>query len=208
MGKKKTPAAIPVFGTEDHNQPVKDPLAHFRAIPWAAALLSDPAVLAIAVADRRPRAGEEMSFIQRVLNSDTTVRACVTFWMRVPRPQPQLLLPEQLAEQAGRKGGPGPMSSSRALLQGGGRKDGEDPERPFLLLNALLDLGEDLCGWKGMLHGGALAAMMDEVLCAAADNQSSESFWFLPLFSSFLFLAWFYPLLWYCNVHKAKADEV
>jgi hypothetical protein len=60
------------------------------------------------------------------------------------------------------------------LLQGGGARDGEDPEKPFLLFNALLDLGEDLCGHKGTLHGGALVVLLDETMCAAADNQSRE----------------------------------
>ncbi|KAK3294808.1 HotDog domain-containing protein [Chaetomium fimeti] len=68
------------------------------------------------------------------------------------------------------------VPKSRALLRGGGAQDGEDPERPFLLFNALLDLGEDLCGHKGTLHGGALMVLLDETMGAAANNQSDYAF--------------------------------
>jgi acyl-coenzyme A thioesterase PaaI-like protein len=35
-------------------------------------------------------------------------------------------------------------------------------------------MGEGLCGFKGTLHGGALAVLLDETMCSAADNQSRE----------------------------------
>jgi acyl-CoA hydrolase len=65
--------------------------------------------------------------------------------------------------------------ATAALLQPGGPSDGEDPEKPFVLLTVLVELGEGMCSFNGMLHGGALLAILDEALCAAADNQSSES---------------------------------
>jgi acyl-coenzyme A thioesterase PaaI-like protein len=140
-----------------------DPLAHFLSIPWAAKLLTDPAVLDIWVSDRRPLASGEKQFVRSVLSSEATVRACVTFSLRVP------------ASAEGKRA----VSKSAALLRGGGPEDGEDPERrPFLLFSALLDMGEGLCGFKGTLHGGALAVLLDETMCSAADNQSRECFFF------------------------------
>ncbi|KAK4039021.1 HotDog domain-containing protein [Parachaetomium inaequale] len=151
---------------EAHNQPIADPLAHFLAIPWTARLLTDPSAFGIVVSDRRPLASGEKQFVRGVLNGEATVRACVTFLVRVP-PSPS---------SNGSGGGIGLLSKSKALLQGGGPQDGEDPEKPFLLFNALLDLGEGMCGFKGMLHGGAVVVLLDETMCAAANNQCDYTF--------------------------------
>lgn len=61
-------------------------------------------------------------------------------------------------------------------MAGGGKGEGEDPRNPFLLFNALLDLGEDLCGFAGTLHGGVFAVLLDEVMGTAANFQARE-FW-------------------------------
>ncbi len=66
------------------------------------------------------------------------------------------------------------LSKSKALLQGGGPANGEDPMDPFLLFSALLDLGEDLCGFASTLHGGLFAVLMDEVMGTAANFQARE----------------------------------
>ncbi|AEO55269.1 hypothetical protein MYCTH_2053582 [Thermothelomyces thermophilus ATCC 42464] len=161
--KKKQPAHS---GLEDHNQHVADPLAHFLAIPWAARLLTGPATFGIVVPDRRPLASGDKRLVRSVLNGAGTVRACVTFFMKLPAH----------GEEKGNDESLLPLSRSTALLRSGGPRDGEDPERPFLLFNALLDLGEDLCGYKGMMHGGALAVILDETMCAAADNQTGCAF--------------------------------
>jgi hypothetical protein len=161
--EKQTPAVATIkkprhCSLPDHNQYMADPLAHFLSISWAAKHLTDPAVLDIWVSDRRPLASGEKQFVRSVLSSEATVRACVTFSLRVP------------ASAEGKRA----VSKSEALLRGGGVEDGEDPERPFLLFSALLDMGEGLCGFKGTLHGGALAVLLDETMCSAADNQSRE----------------------------------
>ncbi|KAL1839056.1 hypothetical protein VTJ49DRAFT_1920 [Mycothermus thermophilus] len=56
-----------------------------------------------------------------------------------------------------------------------GRKGGEDPKRGSLLFHVLLDLGEDLCGYQGVMHGGAIMLMLDEAMCSAANNQSEAA---------------------------------
>ncbi|KAH6856578.1 HotDog domain-containing protein [Chaetomium sp. MPI-CAGE-AT-0009] len=162
------PPSVP---QKHHHQAVADPLAHFLAIPWAARLLTDPAAFGIVVSDRRPLASGDKQFVRSVMSSATTVRACVTFFVRLP-PASGMGMELNQGVVVAR----GPVSKSRALLQGGGARDGEDPERPFLLFNALLDLGEDLCGHKSTLHGGALMVMLDETMGAAADNQSHYAF--------------------------------
>ncbi|KAK4150921.1 HotDog domain-containing protein [Chaetomidium leptoderma] len=170
----------------NHNQHVADPLAHFLAIPWTARLLTDPAALDIVVSDRRPLASGDTQFVRSLLNSATAVRACVTFFLKLP-PSLSSSSSSSSSSQKGGGGGGGVVqgeeeeeeegiSKSKALLRGGGPEDGEDPERPFLLFNALLDLGEDLWGFRGTLHGGALVVLLDETMCAAADNQSRDFF--------------------------------
>lgn len=175
-----TTAAIPKrpkhYFLQDHNQYMADPLAHFLSIPWTAKLLTDPAVLDIWVSDRRPLASGEKQFVRSVLSSEATVRACVTFSLKVP----------PFVEGEGNSRG-ATISKSKALLRGGGERDGEDPERPFLLFSALLDIGEGMCGFKGTLHGGALAVVLDETMCSAADNQS-RGFIFFPFLCSSVIL--------------------
>ncbi|KAL2167399.1 hypothetical protein VTG60DRAFT_1349 [Thermothelomyces hinnuleus] len=195
-GQKKKKMQPAHSGLEDHNQHVADPLAHFLSIPWAARLLTDPATFGVVVPDRRPLASGDKRLVRSVLNGTGTVRACVTFFVKLPAHGEEKGNDEDKEEEeeeewwcAGsepRRGGHDdngggtrsllPLSRSTALLRGGGAQDGEDPERPFLLFNALLDLGEDLCGYKGMMHGGALAVILDETMCAAADNQSRCAF--------------------------------
>jgi hypothetical protein len=62
-----------------HNQPTADPVAHFKAIPWCAKLLSDKSVLQVIVPDRTPLASTESALVRESLNTASTVKACVTF---------------------------------------------------------------------------------------------------------------------------------
>ena len=66
------------------------------------------------------------------------------------------------------------LSRSGVLLSGGGKANGEDLRNPFLLLSALLDLGEDLCGYTNTLHGGLFTVLMDEVMGTAANFQADH----------------------------------
>ena len=161
-----TPKKPPHAGADNHNQPIADPLAHFLALPWAAKLLRDPAATNITVSDRTPLASRDKRFVREILNTHDTVRACVT-WLR---PVVAKTGGDNMRDMR-------PISKSAGLLSGGGRENGEEEwERPFLLFNVLLDLGEGLCGFRGTMHGGAVGPVLDEVMCAAADSQSSESF--------------------------------
>ncbi|KAL2120669.1 hypothetical protein VTJ04DRAFT_4696 [Mycothermus thermophilus] len=147
----------PHTGPANPNQHVPDPLAHFLSIPWTAALLTDPGVLAIQVPDRRPLVSGGFRMMRKALNGPRTVRACVTF---VTNPQRE--------EQDSGEG-----RGLSYLLSGGGPEDGEDPARPFVLFHVLLDLGEDVCSYPGVMHGGAVSLMLDEAMASAADTQSS-----------------------------------
>ncbi|KAL2200548.1 HotDog domain-containing protein [Corynascus similis CBS 632.67] len=163
---------------EEHNQYIPDPVGHFLSIPWTARLLTDPAVFGVVVPDRRPLASGDRRLVWKVFNGAGTVRACVTFFVKLPTTTPQREGRGKGSELG--KGDdellPHPLTKSKALLRGGGPLDGENPERPFLMFNVLLDLGEDLSGFRGMLHGGALAVVLDEAMAAAADNQTSAVF--------------------------------
>lgn len=148
-----------------HSQFIKDPVAHFRAIPWCATLLNNPALPDVIVVDRRPLPSGESNFVRRTMNSGTTVRACVTFFRMLQDPRGSKVSARPVES----------LSKSKELLKGGGASDGEDPRNPFLLFNALLDLGEDLCGFANTMHGGLFAVLMDEVMGTAANFQASES---------------------------------
>ncbi|KAK1759430.1 HotDog domain-containing protein [Echria macrotheca] len=164
----RRPAVKPHSAPQDHNQFVEDPLAHFRAIPWCRKLLDDPMVLETIIVDRRPIPSGESSFVRRVMNTGTTVRACITF-LRMAQPPRR-----RTANDQDMMVGAAPLSQSRELLRGGGDTDGENPRNPFLLVNALLDLGEDLCGYKGTLHGGLFTVLLDEVMGTAANYQAEH----------------------------------
>ena len=163
QGQNGGPAIKPHQAPKDnHNQFIKDPLAHFKAIPWCAKLMEDPALLETIVVDRRPLPSGESAFVRKVMNSGTTVRACVTFF--------RMLKPPGRKNQD--KPVPEGISQSKELLEGGGKDAGEDPRNPFLLFNALLDLGEDLASYTGTMHGGLFVVLMDEVMGTAANFQS------------------------------------
>ncbi|KAG4437831.1 hypothetical protein IFR05_006677 [Cadophora sp. M221] len=63
-----------------HNQPVADPIAHFKAIPWCAKLLSDKSIAQVTVPDRNPISSTESALVRETLNTPETVKACITFF--------------------------------------------------------------------------------------------------------------------------------
>jgi hypothetical protein len=166
------PAVKPHSAPTEHNQFTKEPIAHFQAIPWCATLLNDPAVLDMIVVDRRPLPSGESNFVRRVMNTGTTVRACVTFFRMLDPPRSKKPGSAHQNLQGDAAMAQQHLPASTKLLQGGGAADGEDSRNPFLLFNALLDLGEDLCGFTSTLHGGLFAVLMDEVMGTAANFQS------------------------------------
>ncbi|KAI1377777.1 Thioesterase/thiol ester dehydrase-isomerase [Hypoxylon crocopeplum] len=204
MPSSSMPANIevtPHSAPTDHNQSVPDPIAHFKAIPWCAALLSDPANLQVVVPDRRPLPSGESNFVRKTMNSPTTVRACVTFF-RMVRPlkskptssstsssssvpssggtrevspaggAPAVGSSKEEAGDRGKSKKTKALSASEALLSGGGRENGEDPRNPFLLFSALADLGVDCQSYVGTMHGGLYGVLMDEVMGTAANFQA------------------------------------
>ncbi|KAI0171854.1 Thioesterase/thiol ester dehydrase-isomerase [Hypoxylon sp. FL1284] len=165
------PLANPHSAPTDHNQSVEDPLAHFEAIPWCASLLADRSILSVVVPDRRPLPDGESSFVRRVMNTPTTVRACLTFMRAVGGGGKK---ERDLGDGETNKNDEPPLSRSAPLLWGGGRDNGEDPRNPFLLFNALADLGEDLTSYVGTMHGGLYGVLMDEVMGTAANFQTEH----------------------------------
>ncbi|KAI1769488.1 Thioesterase/thiol ester dehydrase-isomerase [Hypoxylon sp. FL1150] len=182
--------------TDDHNQCVPDPLAHFKAMPWCADLLSDRAVVSVVVPDRRPLPTGESNFVRKTMNTPSTVRASVSF-MRFVKPSeitsgavttsPTTPKKESTSNSGSGSGseskkvGEGekkkkkkPLSKSEPLLSGGGKDNGEDPRNPFLLFNALADLGEDCTSYVSTMHGGLYGVLMDEVMGTAANFQSEK----------------------------------
>ncbi|KAI1409653.1 Thioesterase/thiol ester dehydrase-isomerase [Hypoxylon sp. FL1857] len=221
---KPGPAVKPHSAPTDHNQPVPDPVAHFKAIPWCAALLSDPAVIDIIVPDRRPLPTGESSFVRKTMNTPTTIKACVTFYRMVKPVKPVKPKPSSSSSsspspssggtgevspaggaspvgqsKSGEKKDTGkdkdkdkdkekdkkPLSASEALLSGGGKENGEDPRNPFILFNALADLGPDLQSFAGTMHGGLYNVLMDEVMGTAANFQAKHGAYTITFTTNF-----------------------
>jgi hypothetical protein len=63
----------------EYNQPTADPIAHFKAIPWCAKLLSDKSVVKIIIPDRTPIPSTESALVRETFNTPSTVKACITF---------------------------------------------------------------------------------------------------------------------------------
>ncbi|KAI2637092.1 hypothetical protein GGS26DRAFT_547321 [Hypomontagnella submonticulosa] len=198
-----SPAVKPQMAATEHNQSVPDPIAHFKTIPWCAALLADKAILDTVVPDRRPLPSGESSFVRKTMNSPSTVRACVTFirMVKPPRAKPSAASSSSSPSASDTTGSVSPaggvppvvstskknekkesgdqkkkkaLSGSEALLSGGGKENGEDMRNPFLLFNALADLGADLQSFVGTMHGGLFGVLMDEVMGTAANFQARE----------------------------------
>ncbi|KAI1503915.1 HotDog domain-containing protein [Biscogniauxia marginata] len=141
------PSSSPSSPPQDHNQHTADPLTHFGAIPWCAARLSSPRVLpgTASVPDRRPLASGEASFVRKTMNSGTT-------FLRGGSAEGKRGIEEKEEEEE--------------------KANGEDPRNPFLVFNALVDLGEDCNSYVATMHGGLYGVLMDEVMGTAANQQS------------------------------------
>jgi hypothetical protein len=59
-------------------------------------------------------------------------------------------------------------------LTDAGRAAGESPERPFLELLGLLDLGRGVNGYEGTAHGGFFNVVLDEVMGSTVHVYSGE----------------------------------
>ncbi|KAI1334845.1 HotDog domain-containing protein [Xylariaceae sp. FL0016] len=168
MSSPSRPALKMHSAPENHGQFVADPVAHFAAIPWCAALLHDPAVLQVIVPERQPLPSGESNFVRKTMNSGSTVRACVTFIRPVRSSSKKSSSSSSSSET------PPPLSRCAELLTPGGAAAGETPQAPFLLFGALLDLGEDCASYASTLHGGLYGVLLDEVMGTAANTQSAN----------------------------------
>ncbi|KAK7957098.1 uncharacterized protein PG986_006320 [Apiospora aurea] len=141
-------AVKPMSAAEEHNQPVPDPVAHFKAISWCRALIEDKANLEVIVPDRRPLESGESNFVRKTkpapsaVNKPTAIKACLSF-SRPVRAHPKLQTTSDSA-----------VSKSKELLSGGGPENNENPKNPFLLFSALVDIGVDCQSYAGTMHGG------------------------------------------------------
>ncbi|KAI1095850.1 HotDog domain-containing protein [Rostrohypoxylon terebratum] len=174
------PILKPYSKSANYHQPVPDPVAHFNAIPWCAALLSDPSNLQITVPSRAPFPSGEANFVHKVMNTPDTVRACVTF-IRLAKPtrlQSKFTIPTSPSHSNDSKaikddGEAEAVPASPFILSGGGRENGEDPANPFVLFHALVELGINCQSFPGIMHGGLYGVILDEVMGTAANKQTA-----------------------------------
>lgn len=149
----------------------------------------------------------DSSLVRKTMNSPTTARASVTFYRLVksmkPRSSSSSIPSFGGTGEVSPAGGSAPsdsnkssrsskggdkekkqknaLSASEALLSGGGKENGENQRNPFVLFNALVDLGEDCQSFPGIMHGGMHGLLMDEVMGTAANAQAGESAPFISL---------------------------
>lgn len=69
--------------SEDHNQPVPDPIAHFESIPWCYRLINDESAIGLSPLDRSKLPDDEGCLMRETLNNQKSIKASV-FFLRYP----------------------------------------------------------------------------------------------------------------------------
>jgi hypothetical protein len=126
-----------------HNQPLANPIAHFKAIPWCSQLLSQKSILRIDIPDRTPLPSTESALVRESLNTSNTVKACITYLKYVKASKEEMEV------------------------------RGEEKANPFLEVGALVDLQSGVNGYAKTAHGGFYGVVLDEVMGTAANMQAS-----------------------------------
>ena len=117
--------------------PTTDP-AYFQAIPWCAALLSDPEYIVAPSRFGKPMKGARGEFFTRTLADDTAITAFVYQIRSSPQDGPTFIFTTPTPGAA-----PLPMVSE---------------------VRAFLSTGSGVNGFPGVAHGGFVAAIIDEVM--------------------------------------------
>ncbi|KAH8687389.1 HotDog domain-containing protein [Tricladium varicosporioides] len=128
-----------------HNQPIADPVAHFREIDWCNKILTNKSIVNISIPDRTPIASTESALVRETLNTSNTVKACVTFLRYIK------------------------LGSKQEMEQ-----RGETKHNPFLEVGAILDLQSGVNGFAKTMHGGVFGVVLDEVCGTAANMQAKH----------------------------------
>jgi acyl-coenzyme A thioesterase PaaI-like protein len=107
----------------------------FQSIPWISTLLEDTSFVTLTIPSRTNKSSTEDSLFSKTLNSETTLSACLSQY-RAPRNTKSKSTPSS------------PQSTTTSTLA--------EELRLFFIL------GSDLNGYPGILHGGIVAALLDE----------------------------------------------
>ncbi|KAF3397869.1 hypothetical protein F1880_005853 [Penicillium rolfsii] len=107
----------------------------FQSIPWITTLLKDTSFVALTIPSRTEKLSTEDSLFSKTLNSETTLSACLSQY-RPPRIT---------------------TKSTPSSLQSTATGIIAEELRLFFIL------GSDLNGYPGILHGGIVATLLDEV---------------------------------------------
>jgi acyl-coenzyme A thioesterase PaaI-like protein len=105
----------------------------FQSIPWISTLLKDSSFVTLTIPSRTNKSSTEDSLFSKTLNSKTTLSACLSQY-RLPQNTTSTSTPST------------PQSTNTPA----------EELRLFFLL------GSDLNGYPGILHGGIVAALLDE----------------------------------------------
>lgn len=128
-------------------EPIPDEIRAFFTAPtiptWCAKLLNDPSLQPIATQNREPKASTEDSLIAETLATDTTIPA----WQSFYRP---------LAQNDAGKNNNGDTSTSDGLAPVAGE------------IVSLLYLGSKMNGHADVVHGGIIAAILDDTMGSVA----------------------------------------
>lgn len=151
------------MGSLSHN----DSISYFTSIPWCARLLDrsfSPShtplhILAPPSRTPKPRTGED-SLFARTLQTHGAIRAGLCFYPRLDDASSSVDHVEQV--QQGQRSDDKAQEDKRRASNG--EKRGEEGDQGITEMNLLFDLGDDLNGWPGVLHGGIVATLIDEAM--------------------------------------------
>jgi acyl-coenzyme A thioesterase PaaI-like protein len=106
----------------------------FQSIPWISTLLKDTSFVTLTIPSRTNKPSTEDSLFSKTLNSETTLSACLSQY----RPPQSTTTTKSTTPQS---------TTTRT---------------PAEELRLFFILGSDLNGYPGILHGGIVAALLDE----------------------------------------------
>ncbi|ETI20150.1 hypothetical protein G647_08184 [Cladophialophora carrionii CBS 160.54] len=120
--------------------PTTDP-AYFRAVPWCAALLSDPEYIVVPSRFGRPMKDGRGEFFTKTLATDTTITACICQTRRADR------------NNNGHQNSAAETTATASV-----------PQPTVSEVRAFLSTGPGVNGHPGIAHGGFVAAIIDEIM--------------------------------------------
>ena len=109
----------------------------FQSIPWCAKLLADPDFSIAPTRSRSPKASTEDSFFAETLQTDKTIRACLSLFSK---------------------------ASSKTSSEASSETSSKDSSPKIQQVHTLISLGTGINGYPNIAHGGFVATLLDQAM--------------------------------------------